>query len=359
MNKYSQLRATLTITNASLRSMTRNLSSIVFSIIFPIIFIVIFGVLGTGSSEFKVYITQESQQSFVYNIIESITSIKKVSYDTLEKAQEDLKIGKIDGIIDIKIKNSQTILDLNTSKASSQNGMALQSILKGITYEINYKENESSKATLQLSEIEGREYKQIDFFLPGQLGFALLNSGIFGSAFVILSLKETLVLKRFFATPIKKVNILIGEGLARLIFSTIQAVIIILVGKFFFDFTLVNGFETLIEMTLLSVFGLTVFLGMGLMISSISKDQNSIAPIANLFTLPQFLLGGVFFSTDILPQWLQPLTKVLPLTHLNEAMREIAFEGADISQIAVHLLVLFIWTVVVYGITAKMFKWDK
>src|SRR5690606_23238016 len=102
------------------------------------------------------------------------------------------------------------------------------------------------------SDIETvRKYKTIDFILPGQLGFSLLSSGVFGVAFMFFGLRNTLVLKRFFATPIKRTYIILGEGLSRVIFQLLTAIVIILAGYFLFDFTLVRGAETFLEMLLL------------------------------------------------------------------------------------------------------------
>lgn len=361
MRKYNQIKAMLAITKASLKAMLRNPSSIFFSILFPVIFIAIFGLFGNNLSKYIIYVDPGTNTSDpIYMVIEKIQSFEKKSYTNYDKAYEDLKIGRLDAILKVTTVNGKSNIELTTSEASAVNGSIINSILEGVVNQINISSNKIVEiAKLQTNQISGREYKEIDFILPGQIGFALLNSGIFGTAFVLLSLKETLVLKRFFATPINRMYILIAEGLSRLIFSSLQAILIITVGYFFFHFTLIHGIWTAIEMVILSSLGLIVFLGMGLLISSIAKDENSISPIANLFTLPQFLLGGVFFPIDVFPDWLQPFAKVLPLTHLNEAMRAIAFEGASFQSEAIHIVILLIWAIVIYTITAKLFKWDK
>ena len=72
---------------------------------------------------------------------------------------------------------------------------------------------------LRETKVTGREYKMIDFILPGQLGFSTLSAAVFGTAFVFYSLRQTMVLKRFFATPIKRPYIILGEALSRLVLS--------------------------------------------------------------------------------------------------------------------------------------------
>jgi ABC-2 type transport system permease protein len=76
----------------------------------------------------------------------------------------------------------------------------------------------------------------IDFILPGMLGFSLLSAAVFGVAFLFFSLRQQLVLKRYYATPISKKYIVLGEGLARVIFQLITAVVIIGIGKLVFSF---------------------------------------------------------------------------------------------------------------------------
>jgi len=103
---------------------------------------------------------------------------------------------------------------------------------------------------------------------------------------------------------------------------------------------------------------LIVFMGFGFVISGLAKNESAIPPFANLITLPQFLLGGTFFSTDVFPNWLRPIANILPLTHLNEAMRNVAFEGAHLTDCGKQLGILGIWTVVVYAIAIKVFRWE-
>jgi ABC-2 type transport system permease protein len=207
-------------------------------------------------------------------------------------------------------------------------------------------------------EVPGRVYRTIDFVLPGQLGFSLLSAGVFGVAFLFYNLRQTLVLKRFFATPVSRPTIIIGEGLGRVVFQLLTAVVILSVGHFAFDFTLVNGWTTFSEMLLLSLLGLVVFMGFGFIVSGLARSESAIPPFSNLVTLPQFLLAGTFFPVENFPTWLQPVCRVLPLTHLNEAMRNIAFEGAHITDCGREIGYLALWGVAVYAIAVRVFRWE-
>jgi len=74
--------------------------------------------------------------------------------------------------------------------------------------------------------------------------------------------------------------------------------------------------------------------------------------------LPQFLLAGTFFSIDNFPAWMQPFCRILPLTHFNNAMRDISFEGNSLMDSWGDISVLLIWIVVVYAVAYKIFKWE-
>jgi ABC-2 type transport system permease protein len=203
-----------------------------------------------------------------------------------------------------------------------------------------------------------REYKTIDFILPGQLGFSLLASGVFGVAFMFFNLRITLVLKRFFATPITRPYIILGEMLSRVLFQMLTAFVIILAGKLLFGFTLVHGVTTFVDMLILSFIGLIVFMGFGFIVSGIAKNDSTIPPLANLITLPQFLIGGTFFSINVFPPWLRGIAQAMPLTHLNNALREVAFEGRGLWDVRSEIGILLLWGVVVYFVAIKVFKWE-
>lgn len=216
----------------------------------------------------------------------------------------------------------------------------------------------AQQATMTTQLIPGREYKTIDFILPGQLGFSILSAGVFGTAFVFFSLRQTLVLKRFFATPIRRPYIILGEALSRVVFQLLGSLVIIIIGHFVFGFTLIEGGLTLLKLLLFAALGQLVFMGFGFVVSGIARNESTIPPIANIVTLPQFLLCGTFIPVDAFPSWLQVISRALPLTYLNESFRRIAFEGAAIIELLPQLGILAIWGVVVFFLAVRFFRWE-
>jgi ABC-2 type transport system permease protein len=363
---YNQFKAMMAISKASLRAIFRSPSAVVFSFGFPLIFILVFGFIGGGGITVRIGMKNLSDtNNYAIKTLLRNPLIKLVTKDS-SSLREDLEKGRIAAIISIDsvtgpMGYQQYKITPLTSEASQDKFPILRSFLAESIQRVEQYGKAAAFAPYIIEEkkpIPGREYTMIDFILPGMLGFSLLSAGLFGVAFLFFNLRQQLVLKRFFATPIGRKYIVLGEALSRVVFQLITAVVIILIGHYIFKFTLVNGLRTFLEMIVLSFIGLIVFMGFGFIVSSVSKNESSIPPFANLITMPQFLLGGTFFSTDAFPGWLQKFCEILPLKQLNDAMRNVAFEGAHLYDCGKQLGILAIWGILVYTIAIKVFKWD-
>jgi len=374
---YSNFNATLAIAKASFRSILRSPSAVIFTLLFPLIFILVFGFIGGGGITVDLGVAKGSDvNNPVYKALQTTNVIHLVTDESAEQMKKDLAKGHLDAILDIKRNNNGWAIypalpgkpqlppytvNVQYTSASQEKGKILNSLISGMLFKMNAAMAGNAVPTLaELKEttVTVREYKTIDFILPGQLGFSLLSTGVFGTAFVFLSLRQTLVIKRFFATPVKRYSIVVGEAIARITFALIGASFILLVGRFAFGFTLIHGFVTFINMLILSFFGVIVFMGFGFTVSGIAKNESTVPPIANLVTLPQFLLSGTFFSITVFPTWLQPICKILPLTFLNDAMRQVAFEGANLWDVSHQLFYLLLWGIGIYAVAVKAFKWE-
>lgn len=361
---YSQSRAMWAIAKASMKAIFRSPQSVFFSLFFPVVLIVIFGALssGRGISLDVAFSSKSDTLNPVYAAIKNI-SVLDINRGSDSEMVDKLKKGRITAIIEIRKPANDTTgakydIHLSTTSAGQRDIPVLEAILKEVGNYIPGGHATSDMIAFSKEELPSRVYRTIDFYLPGMLGFSLIGSAVFGVAFLFFALRETLVLKRMYATPIRKGYIVLGESIGRVIFQLTTAVVLILFGKFFYHFTLANGWVTFLELMVLSLIGLLVFMGFGFIISSVAKNQNVIPIYANLFMFPQYFLSGTFFSRGALPQGLQPVLKFLPLTALNDAMRKVSFEGVHLWNVSTEIFILLGWCLVIYAIAIKVFKWD-
>lgn len=362
---YSQFRAMMAVTAASLKATFRSPQAVFFSLFFPIVLIWIFGSLGrSGIPNYDVALAKDADTNT--SIYQSLKKNPQIHFiDQKNKDVEDeLKKGRIAAIVSIK-KNEETaaspyLIHLRTSSAAQREFAPFYSSLQA-SVNIMDKQvypNQQTVARITQTVEQGRKYGYIDFFLPGMIGFALIGSAVFGIAFLFYSLRDTLVLKRMYSTPIKKHYIILGESISKVIFNLMTVVVLIAFGHFVYNFYLAQGWITFLNMMILSLIALLVFMGFGFFISDISKNQNVIPIYANLFMFPQYFLSGTFFPRSALPAFLQPVIKFLPLTAVNDAMRNVAFEGASLASCWEQIAILLVWGVIIYIITAKTFRWD-
>lgn len=365
--KYNQWKALLAMAKASLKAILRSPSAVIFSLGFPLVFILVFGFIGDNGVSIKVGVDKRTDtSSYVFQALAKEKSLKLITGQTTADMQDDLKKGHLTAIIFIASipQKGPTApfcqVSVSTSTASVDKIQLFNSILKGVIYQLDdsFYPRASIAKVGPMIVLPGRRYKTIDFILPGLLSFSLLSAAVFSTAFLFFNLRQTLVLKRFFATPIRRIHIVLGEALARLVFQVAGAMLIIGIGYFAFGFTLVHGWSTFLEMLILTAFGVVVFMGFGFVVSGIANSESTIPPIANVITLPQFLLAGTFVPVDAFPSWLQPVCKIMPLTYLNDAFRKIAFEGLHLWNVGLELGVITLWGIIVYAVAVKVFRWE-
>ncbi len=367
MKKYNQFRAFRGAVRASFTAVRRSRSTIIFSIALPLVFVAIFGSLGNDTNIFfKVAVSPGSDTTNpIYDAFVRSPNILLIS-TTADQEKADLEQGRLLAILDLVKDSSKRFyhIKLVTSQASNQHNLVVlkNEILKGIISGIDEKVYPANGTIAKIDEdvqtVSGRLYRTIDFILPGQLGFSLLTLGVTSIAVVLYNLRKRLIFKRVFATPVKPAFLLLGEVTSRLLFNILTVLIIVGVGVYVFGFTLANGVATFGNIFLLSFISLLVFMGFGVVVSGLCKDESAVAPFATFITVPQLLLAGSFFDIGNFPPWLQPFCNILPLSYFNDAMRSISFSGASLWAVRADILPLLIWGIIVYGIGIKVFKYE-
>lgn len=360
---YSQFQAFAAVTKAALRSIAKSPSSIVFTIAFPLVFILVFGFLGGSNYNIKAGIAPGADTlNPLYLALKNVPLIRLSEAKGEAELQEQLRKGTISALIDIRKTGGQPEYKvmLQVNGADRDKAAQLRSVIEKIVLSGDdaVAARKAQLLSIQETVVESRKFATIDFILPGQLGFSLLAASVFGTAFVFFNLRQALVLKRFFATPIRREFIILAEGFARMIFQLIGALFIIMVGYFAFGYTLIHGWVTVANMLVICAIGLLVFMSFGFTISGLARSESTIPPLSNMITLPQFLLAGTFFSVEAFPKWMQPVSKALPLTYLNDALRAVAFDGSSLWEVRADIGILLLWGVVGYFIASRVFKWE-
>lgn len=365
--KPNQVRITLGLTKYVLTATLRNKASAVFGLLIPLGFVLVFGLFQGDATKIDVGIDRSlsNSQNALVVALRAMTSKKDspVQLEQLDRSEINtkLKSGNLGGAI--VASGSGTGIEVLTSTANPISSATTLGILHGISDQINLGAAMAAAppgfeppAQFSQKSVSGHESRYIDFVLPGMIGFSLIGLATFGVAFPLLTLRKTLVLKRMLATPARPLSFVISQCLSRSVQAVAQAAVILGVGVAVYHFNLVNGAATFIEMMVVAFLGVLSFLGFGILIANIAREEQTAPLLLNLFTVPQFLLGSVFFSTNGLPAYVRVVADNLPLSLVTQGMRRIATDGAHLPQLDHQLVGMLAWSVISYLLAARTFR---
>jgi len=200
----------------------------------------------------------------------------------------------------------------------------------------------------------GEEFGYVDFSVPAFMGMVMVTSFIMSLTTSMAAYRERGVLKRFRAAPVAPSSILIGQ-LAAVFFVTVAGVILLLAAgillfnlKFFgnvFEFLLVFG---------LSATGISA---MGFIPASLASSARSGQVIANTMFFPMLFLSGAALPHSMLPEFLQNVSQIFPLTHAIKLMQGV-WLGGHFWDYPVQLAVLSGITAAGFIVSVKFFRWE-
>ncbi len=208
----------------------------------------------------------------------------------------------------------------------------------------------------QKTEISGRRVRYIDWVLPGILAMNMMFSGLWGIGYVIVRYRKNGVLKRLQATPVKAWQFLLSQALSRLTIMLTVTTLVFIGCNLFIDFMMLGSYWLLL---LIAIVGNLAIIGISLLMAARTANEELANGLLNLISFPMLLLSELWFSLDASPDWLASISNWLPLTHIVKAARAVMLEGATLTDISAHLIVLALMATVFITLAAKMFRWHK
>jgi ABC-2 type transport system permease protein len=141
----------------------------------------------------------------------------------------------------------------------------------------------------------------------------------------------------------------------RLLIALLQAVIIVGVGVMVFGVQIVGS---LLMAAAFIVLGAVAFLSLGYVLASFTKTEDAANGLTQVVQFPMMFLSGVFFPIAAMPPFLQGIARLVPLTYLADALRQVMVGGTPFAPLWVCAAVLAGWLVVCFGIASRKFRWQ-
>lgn len=196
---------------------------------------------------------------------------------------------------------------------------------------------------------EETDLRYIDFIVPGIVSLAILWTGVTGTAEGIVEDRTKGIRRRLLSTPVSRGSLLAGDMLSQMVIIVIQVSILLLLAVTLYDLHIAGSLWLLYGIILIGTLGM---IGIGLLIATVAKTADESSQLAMLVNFPMMILSGIFFT---IPQgWMNSISKIFPLTYINEALRNVMVRGMSLSEVATPVAIACAFTVAFFAIGMMM-----
>ena len=351
---------------ANAKEFTRERAALFWTFAFPILFILLFGAIFSGGEDvqFSVGLVVEDTSPVAQGFAQSLQNILvfELHEGDREAELQALKDGDRQAVIVLGSDFGELVtsgkagdIDVYYDPLQTTVVQVLLPIVREVADEFERSLTQRpSLINLNEKPIQAREFRYIDFFVPGILAMALMQLGIF-SAIDLVVQRQNRILKRLGATPLRRSTVVASSVFFRLIISVVQAFLIILVGRVVFNVQMGGNWLYLIGIVLL---GATTFIAMGYALAARVRTEKTATPLIMSIQFPMMFLGGVFFPIETMPDFLRPVVQAIPLTYLGDSLRQIMVSSSPLHSQVLNISVLAGWLVGCLALAVRFFRWE-
>ncbi len=358
----------LTVTKKEFIHIKRDKPSMMISFILPIMMLMIFGfAVNTDVTDVELGIYDPSGTYESKMLIDAfihadyfIDTMRLTSVGRLEEAIEkgDIKVGLIlpkdfaTSILRGEEANIQILVDGSDPTIART---AIQyALLISNHYNLNLKTSirqagvKASPMVLYNPTLESAKFN-----IPGVVGLTLQNITIILTALAMVREKELGTIEQLIMTPVTSFELIMGKLIPYIIIGIYDFVIVMILSRLVFGVLVAGSF---LELSLLGLIFLIGALFMGMLVSTIAKNQGQAIQATLAFLLPSVLLSGFMFPRQSMPRFIQYISATFPITHFLIILRGIIIKGVSITYLWSATVAMVCIIFVLIGITTVTFN---
>lgn len=196
--------------------------------------------------------------------------------------------------------------------------------------------------------------KEIDYEVPGLIGFAILINPMFAMVSLTSEYKRDKLFKALSLTPLTRGEWLGSKILWHWVMSFLSAGILIATGVLVFGAHILLGPLIIVFLLLGPLF----FVSLGMLVGTLSKKAETAAFIGNLVTFPMMFLSGAFIPVQEQPAWLQPYAQVWPLYYVISGIQDISVFNNTPAAL-VDIAIVAVMSAITFVAAISVFKWRE
>ncbi|NII25664.1 ABC transporter permease [Pseudoflavitalea sp. X16] len=184
------------------------------------------------------------------------------------------------------------------------------------------------------------------FMVPGILVVLVTMVGAFLTSLNIVKEKEIGTIEQINVTPIRKYHFILGKLIPFWVLGMVVLSLGLILARFAYN---VIPAGSLLTIYVFAAVYLLAVLGLGLLLSTYTANQQQAMLLSFFIIMVFILLGGLYTSIDSMPAWAQAVTKVNPVAYFVEVMRMVILKGSSLADIKHQLLIVFGFAVLLNG----------
>lgn len=177
----------------------------------------------------------------------------------------------------------------------------------------------------------------IYFNVPGLIGVILQTVTLMLTSFSIVRERERGTLEQLIVTPITKMELMVGKIIPYVIIGFVDIVLALALSLFWFKIPISGSITLLLFFSVIFLFSA---LGVGLLISTVSKSQLQAMQLSMFMIMPNILLSGYMFPREAMPTIVHAISTVIPLTYFLNVLRGIILKGNNFMALYREFVIL-------------------
>lgn len=348
----------LTIAAKSLRLFFRDRAGLFWTFAFPIFLIIIFSLIfsSQGSTRISVLVVQQDNSPIgnaYFSALDNVLRLENV--ENIQEAEARVLDGKVAAAIIIPTgfstgqENVRLVYDETRGVVATTVVQIVEGVTKGF-FDIQ------TPLTVESVHGEYMEWNAAQQYVPGIGVMMILMVGGMGVSTRVVIERKTGTFRRNLLAPIDKMSFFGGELLCGFVVGCMQVAVFFALGIFVFGLEITGS---ILLVALISALVILMSVSFGLLVSTFARSPDAAVGAVQAFTFPAAALGGLWFPVELMPGFMQSVSKVFPTYYAMNAYQDVIIRGMGLLEILPSLSVLAVFILVFFALGLLLFRWKE
>lgn len=337
-----------------------------FSFIFPVLLIVLFGAVFSAQDGRGISLPVQNLDEGPYSVM-LMEMLNQTGYFEISMIESDGDIRdyvnenslplalSIPPDFSSDVGASVPVAVVLCGDTSRSNFPVAQGVLDAVINQMNYNLTGASPVVFFDVQFAGSEqFGAYDFLLPGFVGLTVMISAMYFMTSICAEHRSRGYFKLLATTTLRKYEWLSSKFLFNSIMLLCSLLVTFAVAMAAFDLKAVLTPLSL----LIVVAGTFMFTSLGMLLGVIVKDPESAAAVSNVIGFPMMFLSGSFWDLSSSPVYLQVMSKAMPLTYLNDGLRDTMVFGNEAGALT-NLLIVTVLGLAFFLLASRWMSWKE